>query len=233
MTQYWITLIHSLSLFVMTTFQEFDTRWDEVLLSMTKIPPDDVLEILYKLRTRESDQLKTVLELYGMGIHQKISVPNYQKLKTMVKARNETIETGAVVKSRKGLSGVEGGQGICYQWKAEGQCSRRDQCSFRHEGHERAKPTPKTALSSVPPTPTDKMRQKKKPQRQESVWEDPSTAVQKISWNVLAVDYFVTSGRMPHVSLKNEKNRFVNSAQSAHFRTGRLRNNQTKGRRRW
>ena len=25
--------------------QEFDTRWDEVLLSMTKIPPDDVLEV--------------------------------------------------------------------------------------------------------------------------------------------------------------------------------------------
>ena len=24
--------------------QDFDTRWDEILLSMTKIPPDDVLE---------------------------------------------------------------------------------------------------------------------------------------------------------------------------------------------
>ena len=30
--------------------QEFDTRWDENLLSMTKIPSDDVLESLYKLR---------------------------------------------------------------------------------------------------------------------------------------------------------------------------------------
>ena len=26
--------------------QEFDTRWDEVLLSMSKIPSDDVLESL-------------------------------------------------------------------------------------------------------------------------------------------------------------------------------------------
>ena len=26
--------------------QEFDTRWDEILMSMTKIPPDDVLESL-------------------------------------------------------------------------------------------------------------------------------------------------------------------------------------------
>ena len=40
--------------------QEFDTRWDEIVLSMTKIPPDDVLESLFKLRIRESDQLKTV-----------------------------------------------------------------------------------------------------------------------------------------------------------------------------
>ena len=29
-------------------FQEFDTRWDEILLSMTKIPSDDILESLYK-----------------------------------------------------------------------------------------------------------------------------------------------------------------------------------------
>ena len=65
--------------------QEFDTRWDEILLSMTKIPLDDVQESLYKLRTRESDQLKTVLGLYEMEIHQKISMPNHQKLKTMVK----------------------------------------------------------------------------------------------------------------------------------------------------
>ena len=27
--------------------QEFDSRWDEVLLSMSKIPFDDVLESLY------------------------------------------------------------------------------------------------------------------------------------------------------------------------------------------
>ena len=32
-----------------------------------------------------SDQLKTVLELYDMEINQRISMPNSQKLKTMVK----------------------------------------------------------------------------------------------------------------------------------------------------
>ena len=39
---------------------EFDTKWDEILLSMTQIPSDDILEILYQLRIRESEKLKTV-----------------------------------------------------------------------------------------------------------------------------------------------------------------------------
>ena len=51
--------------------QEFDSKWDGILLSMTKIPPDDILDGLYKLRIRESEKLKTVLELYDLEIHQK------------------------------------------------------------------------------------------------------------------------------------------------------------------
>ena len=47
---------------------EFESKWDGILLSMTKIPPDDILEGLYKLRTRESEKLKTVLELYNVEI---------------------------------------------------------------------------------------------------------------------------------------------------------------------
>ena len=51
--------------------QEFDSKWDGILLTMTKIPPDDILEGLYNLRIRESEKLKTVLELYDLEIHQK------------------------------------------------------------------------------------------------------------------------------------------------------------------
>ena len=51
--------------------QEFDSKWDGILLSMTKIPPDDILEGLYKLRIRESEKLKTVLELYDLETHHK------------------------------------------------------------------------------------------------------------------------------------------------------------------
>ena len=93
---------------------------------------------------------KTVLELYDMEIHQNFSMSNHQQLKTMVKrsldqklrsrnfdARHGRIETGAVVKNRKGLIGVEEGKGTCYQWKEKGQCSRGDQCSFRYESNDR------------------------------------------------------------------------------------------------
>ena len=61
--------------------QEFDTKWDEILLSVTQIPPHDILEGLYKLRIRESEKLKTVLELYNIEIHQKKAKPDYHRLK--------------------------------------------------------------------------------------------------------------------------------------------------------
>ena len=47
--------------------QEFDTRCDEVLLSLSKIPSDDILESLYKLRIPESEQLKKSLRIVRDG----------------------------------------------------------------------------------------------------------------------------------------------------------------------
>ena len=61
--------------------QEFDSKWDGILLSMTKIPLDDILEGLYKLRIRVSVKLKTVLELYDLEIHQKKLGLDYHRLK--------------------------------------------------------------------------------------------------------------------------------------------------------
>ena len=87
---------------------EFDARWDEVLLYLSKIPSDDILESPYKLRIREFAQLKTALELYDLEIL-KMSISNDQNLKTLVKssidqqlrlrnvdARHGKIETGPV-----------------------------------------------------------------------------------------------------------------------------------------
>ena len=50
-----------------------------------EIPSDDILERLYKLRIRESEKLKTVLELYDLETHQNKLGPDYHRLKAMVK----------------------------------------------------------------------------------------------------------------------------------------------------
>ena len=93
--------------------QEFDLKWDRFFLSMTEIPPDDILERVYKLRIRESEKLKTALELYDLEIHQKKIGSDYHRLKMMVKrsieqdlrnrnvgTRNGNYETSAVVKNQ-------------------------------------------------------------------------------------------------------------------------------------
>ena len=102
--------------------QEFDSKRDEILLSMTQIPPDEVLESLCKWKIRESEKLKTVLELYNMEIHQKKAWPHYHRWKTMVKrsieqnlriknfhARIGNFETSAVVKNHRGQNSVNQG----------------------------------------------------------------------------------------------------------------------------
>ena len=80
MIPFLIMLIYSRSLFATTMFRT--SIRDGMKF---KIPIDDVLESLYKLRIRESAQLKTVLELYDLEIHQKISKPEYDRLETLVK----------------------------------------------------------------------------------------------------------------------------------------------------
>ena len=52
---------------------------------MTKIPPDDILAGLCKLRIRQSEKLKIVLELYDLETHQKKLGPDCHRLKTVVK----------------------------------------------------------------------------------------------------------------------------------------------------
>ena len=146
--------------------QEFDSKWDGILLSMTKIPPDDILEGLYKLRIRESEKLKTVLELYDLETHQKKLGPDYHRLKTMVKRsieqdirnknfgiRNENFEKNAVVKNQGTKQRGQRILGDCWQWETNGQCVKGDNCSFRHDINKHGKITPSN------PSPTSFMQQ--------------------------------------------------------------------------
>ena len=142
---FWVTGIHDSvenysDLFTISLrnddIQEFDSKWDGILLSMTKITSDDILEGLYKLRIRESEKLKTVLELYNLEIHQKKLGPDYHRLKKMVKRsieqdirnknfgiRNGKYEKNAVVKNQGTQQREQKTLGHDWQWKANGQCS--------------------------------------------------------------------------------------------------------------
>ena len=100
---------------------------------MTKIPPDDILEGLYKFRIRESEKLTTVLELYDLEIHQKKLGPDYHRLKTMVKRSVEQDIRNKNFGARNGNYTKQREQrilGDCWQWEFIGQCSRGDNCSF-------------------------------------------------------------------------------------------------------
>ena len=156
--------------------QEFDSKWDGILLSMTKIPHDDILEGLYKLKIRESEKLKTVLELYDLETHQKKLGPDYHRLKTMVKRsieqeiRNKNFgnrignfEKNAVVKNQGTKQRVQRILGDCWQWETNGQCVKGDNCSFRHDMNKRGKSSPSN------PSPNSFMRQsERKPSRTRS-----------------------------------------------------------------
>ena len=121
---------------------------------MTKIPSDDILEVLYKL-IRESEKIKTVLDLYNMEIHQKKAGPDYHRLKTMVQrsieqdvrmnnfeASNGNFEASAVVNNQGTKQRVQRILGDCWQWETNGQCVKGDNCSFRHDVNKRGKVTP-------------------------------------------------------------------------------------------
>ena len=162
--------------------QEFDSKWDGILLSMT--PPDNILEGLYKLRIRGSEKLKTVLELYDLEFHQKKLGPDYHRLKTMVKRsieqeiRNKNFgnrignyEKNAVVKNQGTKQRVQRILGDCWPWETNGQCVKGDNCSFRHDVNKRGK------ITQPNPSPNSFMQQNErnasrtpKSQRQESQW---------------------------------------------------------------
>ena len=221
--------------------QEFDSKWDGILLSMTKIPHDDILEGLYKLRIRESEKLKTVLELYDLETHQKKLGPDYHRLKTMVKrsieqeirnknfgARSGNFEKNAVVKNQGTKQRVQRILGDCWQWEFNGQCSRGDNCSFRHDMNKRGKSSPSN------PSPNSFMRQNdRKPSRTRS----PEVKVRvvechdglaRITLEELAITHFVKDGTLQNACTTRPRV-VVGLWRSAHSHTVRLMNSRRKG----
>ena len=114
---------------------------------------------------------------------QKKAGPDCHRLKTMVKrsidqnlqnknfeARNGNYETNAVVKNQGTKQREQRTLGECWQWKANGQCSGGDNCSFRHDINKRAKNTAESF--------SELCIENQKSQRQKSKWKNVSIALQ-------------------------------------------------------
>ena len=221
--------------------QEFDSKWDGILLSMTKIPHDDILERLYKLRIRESEKLKTVLELYDLETHQKKLEPDYHRLKTMVKRsieqeiRNKNLvsrignyERNAVVKNQGTKQCVQRILGDCWQWETNGQCVKGNNCSFRHDMNKRGKSSPSN------PSPNSSCGRMSENHREPEVPEVKVRVVEcrdglaRITLEELAITHFVKSGTLQN-ACSTRPRVVVDLGKSAHAHTVRLMNSRLKG----
>ena len=221
--------------------QEFDSKRDGKLLSMTKIPHDDLLEGLYKLRIRGSEKLGTVLEVYDLETHQKKLGPDYHRLKAMVKrsieqeirnknfgARSGNVEKNAVVKNQGTKQRVQRILGDCWQWEANGQCVKGDNCSFRHDMDKRGKSSP-----SNPSQNSFMQQSERKPSRTRS----PRVRVRvvecrdglaRITLEELAITHSVIDGILPNAC--STKTRMVAVlGKSAHLHIVRLTHSRRNG----
>ena len=225
-----------------TISQEFDSKWDGILLSMTKIPSDDILEGLYKLRIRESDKLKTVLELYDLETHQKKLGPDYHRLKAMVKRsieqeirnknfgnRNGNYQRNAVVKNQGTKQRGQRILGDCWQWETNGQCVKGDNCSFRHDITKRGKITPSN------PSPNSFMQQNERKNIENP--EAPEERVRvvecfdglaRITLEELAITHSVKNGTLQNACTTRPRVVVV-LGRSAHSHIVRLMNSRRKG----
>ena len=68
-------------------------------------------------------------------------------------ARNGNYERNAVVKNQGTKQHGQRILGECWQWEANGQCSKGDNCSFRHDVNKRAK------MTQPNPSPNSRMQQ--------------------------------------------------------------------------
>ena len=71
-------------------------------------------------------------------------------------ARNGNFERNAVVKNQGTKQRGQRILGGCWQWEANGQCSKGDNCSFRHDNNKRAK------MTQPNPSPNSFMQQREK-----------------------------------------------------------------------
>ena len=121
--------------------QDFDLRWSDPRA-------DNIVEGLCKSKLQDPSQLQTMMAQYNQETIRSGGEPDCNRLRKCVKLhididqtlsnknfkiQNEMVERGVTSKTHKEeKSFVERKAGECFQWKANGSCSKGGSCSFRH-----------------------------------------------------------------------------------------------------
>ena len=87
------------------------------------------------------------------------------------RTRNGNYERNSVVKNQETKQRGQRILGDCWQWEANGQCSRGDNCSFRHDINKRAQiDTPESISEFFHATEWEKCVENPKSQRKKFQW---------------------------------------------------------------
>ena len=124
--------------------QDFDSHLEQALLLTTDLPSDKVLEGLYVSKLQDSSQAHMIMAVIDSR-NSKKGKRDYHRLTMCVSLHIEQIqrsknsrmqngitERGAVTKGKGQNRFTKRKTGECFQWKANGSCSRGESCSFLH-----------------------------------------------------------------------------------------------------
>ena len=160
------------------------------------------------------------------SIEQNLRIKNFE-------ARNGNYETNAVVKNQGTKQREQRTLGDCWQWKANGQCSKGDNCSFRHDINKRAKFDTAESFSELfHAAEWEKCVENQKSQRQESQWKNVSIALQGLPQRNLHqfILWKMASSRMLVLQVREWLQIWEKSAL---MRIARLKNSRAKGPKEW
>ena len=155
---------------------------------LTSDPPSDkVLEALYVSKLQDSSQAQKILALYNQEILRGGGQRDYRRLRMCVKLlieqaqrsenfgiQSEIAERAAVTEGKGQHFFTKRKTGECFQWKANGSCSKGESCSFLHSrasGNREtsAEGAKNTGVSSLKPAVDNERRRKGKEQASFSV----------------------------------------------------------------
>ena len=143
-------------------------------------------------------------------------------------ARNGNYERNAVVNNQGTKQRVQRILGDCWQWETNGQCSKGDNCSFRHDINKRGKLHNQICLRILSCSRmSENHRESEVPEEKVPVVECLD-GLARITSKELAITHFVKSGTLQN-ACSTRPRVVVGLGKSAHTHIVRLMNSRLKG----